>query len=142
MLVAVACAAVLAPSRCPSFVPHPLGRKPPRTTSSNSVPGSCRVGPLRSASSGSSGPRLWTWEGSLCLTSSDNERLKQIKQLVGSKRARAKAGMVVLEGHRLVLDAVSAGHVPSRVLVTPQALDNSPLAPQVRLKHTPYRDTH
>ncbi len=53
------------------------------------------------------------------ITSPANERLKQIRLLQRQARARRKLRRLVLEGVRLIADAVSAGVLPDYVLHVP-----------------------
>ncbi len=55
------------------------------------------------------------------ITSLQNERVKQIRELQARPRARRKTQRIVLEGTRLVLDALAQGSAPDYVLVTPDA---------------------
>lgn len=50
-----------------------------------------------------------------------NPRVKNARSLL-RRRPRAKDQRLLLEGHRLVLDAVDAGHVPETVFYTEEAL--------------------
>jgi TrmH family RNA methyltransferase len=52
------------------------------------------------------------------ITSLQNEKVKLARMLQGSARARRKAGQIVLEGVRLVRDAVQAGQRPEFALYT------------------------
>ena len=52
------------------------------------------------------------------LTSAQNPRIKLVQTLLGRARSRRKQGLVVLEGLRLVADAISQGHRPEFVLHT------------------------
>jgi RNA methyltransferase, TrmH family len=58
------------------------------------------------------------------ITSATNEKLKLIKKLY-ARRQREKAGLILLEGHRLVLDALEAGLSPQFVLCTDAALSDA-----------------
>lgn len=58
------------------------------------------------------------------ITSASNDKLKLIKKL-HSRRQREKAGLILLEGHRLVLDALEAGLSPRFVLCTDAALSDA-----------------
>jgi TrmH family RNA methyltransferase len=53
------------------------------------------------------------------ITSPANERLKQVRLLQRQARARRKQRRLVLEGVRLIADAVSAGVLPDYVLYLP-----------------------
>ena len=65
------------------------------------------------------------------ITSSANSKLKQIKKL-HVQRQRKKLGLVLLEGHRLVLDALGAGCVPDAVVLHDGALDAHPEGERLR----------
>ncbi len=52
------------------------------------------------------------------ITSSQNARIKEIRALMGRRKARRSAGRCALEGLRLVDDALSAGVRPAYVLFT------------------------
>lgn len=58
------------------------------------------------------------------ITSASNDKLKLIKKL-HTRRQREKAGLILLEGHRLVLDALEAGLSPRFVLCTDAALSDA-----------------
>ncbi len=53
------------------------------------------------------------------ITSPNNARIKQARALMARRKARTKAGRCVLEGARLVGDALDAGARPEYVLFTP-----------------------
>jgi TrmH family RNA methyltransferase len=53
------------------------------------------------------------------ITSLHNERVKLVRALQSQPKTRRKANRAVLEGARLVGDAVAAGAVPDFVLITP-----------------------
>lgn len=55
------------------------------------------------------------------ITSLHNERIKLVRALQSQPKARRKASRAVLEGFRLVGDAVEAGTLPDFVLITPDA---------------------
>lgn len=55
------------------------------------------------------------------ITSLHNERIKLVRALQSQPKARRKANRAVLEGVRLVGDAVEAGALPDFVLITPDA---------------------
>jgi len=55
------------------------------------------------------------------ISSATNPRLKQIKRL-HTRRQREKSGLILLEGHRLLLDALDAGHTAEFVLLSEEAL--------------------
>ncbi|KAL3929970.1 MAG: hypothetical protein SGPRY_001733 [Prymnesium sp.] len=57
----------------------------------------------------------------LFISSSSNKRLKLMKKL-HSRQQRDKLGLMLLEGHRLVLDALEAGATPELVLLAEGAL--------------------
>ena len=65
------------------------------------------------------------------ITSSANAKLKQIKKL-HVQRQRKKLGLVLLEGHRLVLDALGAGCVPDAVVLHDGALNSHPEGERLR----------
>ena len=58
------------------------------------------------------------------ITSAANPKLKMVKKLHARKQ-REKSGLVLLEGHRLVLDALGAGLVPEYVVLHDAALHES-----------------
>ena len=58
------------------------------------------------------------------ITSAANPKLKTIKKL-HTRRSREKLGLVLLEGHRLVVDALSAGFIPEYVVLHDAALDDA-----------------
>jgi len=64
------------------------------------------------------------------VTSRENPRLKTIRRLQ-SRRQRERLGLFLLEGHRLVLDALGAGWAPEFVVVKDAAFD-APLGEQLR----------
>lgn len=76
----------------------------------------CAVAALSTASVSSSS--LASWQ---LVTSPSNARLKQLKKL-HVRRQREKLGLVLLEGHRLVLDALEAGLEPELVVLHDDAL--------------------
>jgi TrmH family RNA methyltransferase len=55
------------------------------------------------------------------IASPHNERVRRIRQLAGSPRTRREQGRVVLEGVRLVRDALQSGIVPDYLLYDPDA---------------------
>jgi TrmH family RNA methyltransferase len=57
------------------------------------------------------------------ITSLHNEKVKLARALQTAAKQRRKAGLMVLEGARLVRDALQAGHHPAFVLVAPNAID-------------------
>lgn len=59
------------------------------------------------------------------ISSTRNERVKVIRQLQEKARARRKTGQLVLEGVRLIGDALRAGVKPEYVLVGQDALANN-----------------
>jgi TrmH family RNA methyltransferase len=73
------------------------------------------------------------------ITSSANPRLKQLKKL-HTRRHRDKQGLVLLEGHRLVLDALSAGYTPEFVVVHDDALESHPEGQRLRTELEQLRD--
>lgn len=52
------------------------------------------------------------------ITSTQNERVKQVAALQAQAKRRRKEGRIVLEGVRLVRDALDAGHRPDYILYT------------------------
>ncbi len=56
------------------------------------------------------------------ITSLQNERIKLVRALQSQGKARRKAGQVVLEGVRLIADAMAAGSQPDFVLYPPDAI--------------------
>ena len=56
------------------------------------------------------------------ITSSRNDRVKLVRQLQGRARARRKYGQIVLEGVRLIADALETGPKPAFALVDDEAL--------------------
>ena len=68
----------------------------------------------------------------MLVTSATNARLKLVKKL-HSRRQREKHGMILLEGHRLILDALGAGLLPEFVVLHDEALDDDVArGPQLR----------
>jgi len=57
--------------------------------------------------------------GNPLITSAKNPTIQQIRKLQSSSRARREAGLFVIEGKRLVTEALAAGLVPTGVLFTP-----------------------
>jgi RNA methyltransferase, TrmH family len=55
------------------------------------------------------------------ITSTQNEKIKRVHALQNQTKARRKEQRIVLEGVRLVRDAVESGHRPEFVLNTPDA---------------------
>lgn len=53
------------------------------------------------------------------ITSTQNERVKDVYALQTQAKRRRKAGLIVLEGVRLVRDALHAGHSPETLFYTP-----------------------
>jgi len=64
------------------------------------------------------------------LVSDTNEKVKLLKSLQ-SKKKRDALSLIVLEGHRQVIDALESGLVPSHVLMTHKALEAAPLSSQL-----------
>jgi TrmH family RNA methyltransferase len=62
------------------------------------------------------------------ITSSQNEKVKLARALQSSARQRRKENKIVLEGTRLIQDALAAGHVPLFVLVSPSLRDDRLIA--------------
>src|SRR3982750_1950144 len=52
------------------------------------------------------------------ITSIQNEKVKLAKALQGASKTRRKEGLIVLEGLRLVRDALMSGHKPAFLLIT------------------------
>eukprot|EP00188_Purpureofilum_apyrenoidigerum_P003387 Plantae.Rhodophyta-Purpureofilum_apyrenoidigerum.ctg35152.p1 GENE.Plantae.Rhodophyta-Purpureofilum_apyrenoidigerum.ctg35152~~Plantae.Rhodophyta-Purpureofilum_apyrenoidigerum.ctg35152.p1 ORF type:complete len:281 (-),score=35.36 Plantae.Rhodophyta-Purpureofilum_apyrenoidigerum.ctg35152:416-1258(-) len=70
---------------------------------------------------------MLTFTRAMCCTrgpisSRTNPRVKSIRRLIASRRARSKEGVVVVEGHRLVLDALAAGHRAQTLFYCAEAL--------------------
>lgn len=59
------------------------------------------------------------------ITSLQNTRVKLVQSLQTQAKARRKEGKMVLEGLRLVRDAIESGHTPEFILHTPDKLDAS-----------------
>lgn len=59
------------------------------------------------------------------ITSNSNDKIKLIKNLESSSQTRTKSGLVKLEGHRQVLDAIKSGLKPQIVLYTDRAVVNT-----------------
>jgi len=59
------------------------------------------------------------------ITSIQNEKVKLAKALQGAAKTRRKEGLIVLEGARLVRDALLSGHKPSFLLTTPTFQDEA-----------------
>ncbi len=55
------------------------------------------------------------------ITSLQNEKVKLARALQNQARTRRKEGKIVLEGARLVRDAVQSGHLPDFILYDPEA---------------------
>lgn len=64
----------------------------------------------------------------MLITSLQNERVKLAHLLQTKARARRKEGKIVLEGLRLVRDAIMGGHQPEFVLYTPDAVEETLIA--------------
>ncbi len=60
------------------------------------------------------------------ITSLHNERVKLVRALQSHGKTRREEGRVVLEGVRLIADAVAAGAQPDFVLYSPDAIEGSP----------------
>ncbi|KAM3568108.1 hypothetical protein VYU27_009767 [Nannochloropsis oceanica] len=116
--------------RLPSSLPLPLASSP-----SFSFPSFSSIVPLHgttprpfalstlsfsSSSSSSSSQSLWRKETAILVTSSDNGKIKMWRAWK-KKKERDRDAVVLLEGHRLVQDAMEAGHTPIHVLVSPEA---------------------
>lgn len=73
------------------------------------------------------------------ITSPQNPRVKLIRALQEKARTRRKEGKIVLEGVRLVQDALAQGHRPAFIFYTPDAesalpggrLDAEPVSPEI-----------
>jgi TrmH family RNA methyltransferase len=59
------------------------------------------------------------------ITSLHNDRVKLVRALQTSSRTRRQEGKIVLEGTRLVGDALAAGAQPDFFLVAPEVLNNT-----------------
>lgn len=57
------------------------------------------------------------------ITSTTNERVKLARALLTDVKARRKAGLIALEGVRLVSDALNAGVTPEFLLFNPEQID-------------------
>ena len=55
------------------------------------------------------------------ITSSTNGRLKLLKSLT-SKKSRDRTGLVRLDGHRVIIDALNKGYDPQQIVVSERAL--------------------
>lgn len=62
------------------------------------------------------------------IKSTDNEKVKLMRSLLKTKKKRDELGLIVLEGHRQVIDAVAMGLAPTLVLVSERAVTSAPLA--------------
>jgi len=60
------------------------------------------------------------------ITSQQNPRVKLIRALQERARTRRKEGKIVLEGVRLIGDALAQGHRPDFIFYTPEAIDSLP----------------
>lgn len=73
------------------------------------------------------------------ITSPQNPRVKLIRALQEKARTRRKEGRIVLEGVRLVRDALAQGHTPDFIFYTPDAesalpagrFDAEPVSPEI-----------
>ena len=61
------------------------------------------------------------------IASDANERVKMLKSLM-LKKKRDALDLVLLEGHRQIIDAIASGLVPTQVLLTERALLHAPLS--------------
>ncbi len=59
------------------------------------------------------------------ITSNQNEKIKLAKALQGATKTRRKEGLIVLEGVRLVRDALTSGHKPTFLLTAPNFQDQA-----------------
>mmetsp|Transcript_1149 Transcript_1149/g.3551 ORF Transcript_1149/g.3551 Transcript_1149/m.3551 type:complete len:283 (-) Transcript_1149:1668-2516(-) len=59
------------------------------------------------------------------ISSRTNPRVKAVRRLIASRRARSKEGVVFVEGHRLVLDALAAGHRAKALFFCAEALQRA-----------------
>src|SRR5689334_20400929 len=59
------------------------------------------------------------------ISSIQNEKVKLATALQGASKIRRKEGLIVLEGVRLVRDALLAGHKPSFIFTTPTFHDET-----------------
>ncbi len=57
------------------------------------------------------------------ITSTQNERVKEVQALQTQAKRRRKAGLIVLEGVRLVRDALHAGNIPETLFYTTEQTD-------------------
>jgi TrmH family RNA methyltransferase len=62
----------------------------------------------------------------IIITSTTNKKVKFFKSLIAQKKVRDTSGLVVIEGHRQVLDALAFGLNAEDVLISPRAV-NTPL---------------
>lgn len=65
------------------------------------------------------------------ITSSSNATYKELKSIVSSTRRLKSADLVMLEGHRMVLDALSFGFVPHGIYASPSAI-HAPLGSKLQ----------
>ena len=56
----------------------------------------------------------------LVITSAQNPRIKAVRALL-KNRTRASEDLILLEGHRLILDAIQAGFCPEQLFYTDEA---------------------
>ncbi len=66
-------------------------------------------------------------DGKYMITSIQNEKVKLAKALQGATKTRRKEGLIVLEGLRLVRDALQSGHKPVFLLTTSDFQDQTVL---------------
>ena len=60
------------------------------------------------------------------VTSRSNPHVRRLDELLRRKKAREQSSLLVLEGRRLVLDALAAGLVPQTLYLTPEAWQKAP----------------
>jgi tRNA G18 (ribose-2'-O)-methylase SpoU len=71
------------------------------------------------------------------ITSSSNEKVRLVKSLL-TKKGRSRSGLILLEGHRTVLDALRAGAQPRVIMYTNKSLE-APLGPELSTRLFPGR---
>jgi len=73
------------------------------------------------------------------ITSETNEKVKHLTAVVQRKKKYIK-DLIVLEGHRMIIDAISAGFTPQLILITDRAI-SAPLGEQLVTSLLPYSTT-